>query len=43
MLEAGCLDELTDYFGEGLDWLARAGAHFGFIAANTPVVDELLR
>lgn len=43
MLNAGQLEELADYLGCGIEMLARAGAGFGFIAANTPhlVFDEL--
>jgi aspartate racemase len=36
MLDAGRLGELADYLGEGIGALVRAGANFGFIAANTP-------
>jgi aspartate racemase len=36
MLDAGRLDNLADYLGAGVDSLVRAGADFGFIAANTP-------
>src|SRR6202023_1930325 len=36
MLDAGRLDSLADYLGAGVDLLVRAGADFGFIAANTP-------
>ncbi len=36
MLDAGRLDELADYLASGIEALARAGAEFGFIAANTP-------
>ena len=36
MLDAGRLDELTDYLVTGVEALVRAGADFGFIAANTP-------
>ena len=36
MLDAGRLDELTDYLVEGVAALTRAGAGFGFLAANTP-------
>jgi aspartate racemase len=45
MLDAGRVDDLADYLAAGLDLLARAGAHFGFIAANTPhiVFDEVQR
>ena len=45
MLDAGRLDHLADYLASGVEVLARAGADFGFIAANTPhlVFDELQR
>lgn len=45
MLDAGRLDELADYLSAGVERLARAGADFGFIAANTPhlVFDEVQR
>jgi aspartate racemase len=45
MLDAGRLDELADYLAAGVERLARSGADFGFIAANTPhiVFDELQR
>jgi aspartate racemase len=45
MLDAGRLDDLTDYVSSGVDALVRAGADFGFIAANTPhlVFDEVQR
>jgi aspartate racemase len=45
MLDAGRLDELADYLSAGVEVLARAGADFGFIAANTPhlVFDEVQR
>jgi aspartate racemase len=45
LLEAARLDELADYLAAGVDALARAGADFGFIAANTPhlVFDQLER
>jgi len=36
MLDAGKLDALTDYLAEGVAALGRAGATFGFLAANTP-------
>lgn len=36
LLDAGRLDELADYLSTGVDLLARAGADFGFMAANTP-------
>src|ERR1700720_4809105 len=45
MLDAGRLDNLADYLGAAVDLLVRAGADFGFIAANTPhlVFDEVQR
>jgi aspartate racemase len=45
MLDAGRLDNLADYLSAGVDLLVRAGADFGFIAANTPhlVFDEVQR
>ncbi len=45
MLDAGRLDELADYIAAGVESLVRAGAEFGFIAANTPhlVFDEVQR
>ena len=45
MLDAGRLDDLADYLALGVETLARAGADFGFIAANTPhlLFDELQR
>jgi len=45
MLDAGRLADLVDYLAAGVDALARAGADFGFIAANTPhlVFDEVER
>jgi aspartate racemase len=45
MLDAGRLDELADYLSAGVEVLARAGADFGFMAANTPhlVFDEVQR
>lgn len=45
MLDAGRLDELADYLAAGVESLARAGADFAFIAANTPhlVFDEVQR
>jgi len=36
MLDAGRLDDLADYLASAVELLARAGADFGFIAANTP-------
>jgi aspartate racemase len=43
MIDAGRLDELTDYLATGLEMVVRAGADFGFIAANTAhlVFDEV--
>jgi hypothetical protein len=43
MLDAGLLDDLADYLAVAMEPLARAGADFGFIAANTPhlVFDEV--
>jgi aspartate racemase len=45
MLDAGRLNDLGDYLVGGVESLARAGAEFGFIAANTPhlVFDEVQR
>jgi len=45
MLNAGRLDALADCLASGLEPLVRAGADFGFMAANTPhlVFDELQR
>jgi aspartate racemase len=45
MLDAGQLGQLADYVAAGLERLVRAGADFGFIAANTPhlVFDEVQR
>jgi aspartate racemase len=45
LLEADRLDDLIDYLSTGVDSLVRAGADFGFIAANTPhlVFDEVQR
>ena len=45
MLDAGRLDDLADYLASGVEALARAGADFGCIAANTPhlVFDEVQR
>jgi len=45
MLDNGQLARLADYLAAGLEQLVRAGADFGFIAANTPhlVFDELQR
>ena len=45
MLDAGRLVDLADYLAAGVAALARAGADFGFIAANTPhlVFDEVQR
>ncbi len=36
MLDKGRLDELVDYLSEAVAVLARAGADFAFMAANTP-------
>lgn len=36
MLDAGKPGELTDYLTAGIEALARTGAEFGFMAANTP-------
>lgn len=45
MLDAGRLVDLADYLAAGVEVLARAGASFGYIAANTPhlVFDEVQR
>jgi aspartate racemase len=45
MLDARRLDELANYVSAGLELLVRAGADFGFIAANTPhlVFEEVQR
>jgi len=45
MLNAGRRDDLADYLVSGVESLQRAGAEFGFIAANTPhlVFDEVQR
>ena len=45
MLDDGRLDDLADYLAAGMETLARAGADFGLIAANTPhlVFDEVQR
>jgi aspartate racemase len=45
LLDTGKLIELADYLATGVESLARAGATFGFIAANTPhiVFDEVQR
>jgi aspartate racemase len=44
ILDAGQLNELADYITRGVDVLVRAGAAFGFIAANTPhIVFEEVR
>jgi aspartate racemase len=45
MLDAGRLGDLTDYLTAGVESLVRAGADFGFIAANTPhlVFDDVQR
>ena len=44
-LDAGRPDELANYIASGVDLVVRAGAQFGFIAANTPhlVFDEVQR
>jgi aspartate racemase len=45
MLDAGRLGDLTDYLADAVELLVRAGAEFGYIAANTPhiVFDEVQR
>jgi aspartate/glutamate racemase len=45
LLDAGRLGELADYLTTGVELLVRAGADFGFFAANTPhlVFDEVQR
>lgn len=45
MLDAGRLDELADYLSTAVEQLARAGADFACIAANTPhlVFDDVQR
>jgi aspartate racemase len=45
LLDAGRTGDLADYIAAGVESLARAGADFGFIAANTPhlVFDEVQR
>lgn len=45
LLDAGQLNDLADYVASAVEALARAGADFGFIAANTPhlVFDEVQR
>jgi aspartate racemase len=45
MLDAGGLNELAEYLISAVEALARAGADFGFMAANTPhlVFDEVQR
>lgn len=45
MLDSGRVDDLADYIAGGVEVLVRAGADFGFIAANTPhiVFDEVQR
>src|ERR1700752_5291828 len=45
LLNAGRLDDLADYVSEGMESLAKAGADFAFIAANTPhiVFDQVQR
>src|SRR5216684_1354202 len=44
-MEASELDAVTDYLANEIEKLARAGADFGALAANTPhiVFDELRR
>ena len=36
MLDASQLDELAEYLSAGIEVLARAGADFGLMAANSP-------
>ncbi len=45
LLNGARLDDLTDYLTAGVELLTRAGADFGFIAANTPhiVFEEVQR
>jgi aspartate racemase len=45
LLDAGRLGDLAEYLAAGVELLVRAGADFGFIAANTPhlVFDEVQR
>ena len=45
MVAAGELSELTDYLSDEVLRLAKAGAHFGLIASNTPhiVFDRVVR
>src|SRR5215470_1114706 len=45
MLDAGELQKLIDYLAPEIERLARAGADFAFLSANTPhiVFDELQR
>jgi len=45
LLNSARLGDLTDYLTAGVELLARAGAHFGFMAANTPhiVFEEVQR
>jgi aspartate racemase len=45
LLNAGRLEELTDYIAQGVEALVRAGAEIGCIAANTPhlVFDKVER
>ena len=45
ILDAGRLADLANYVADGVDLLVRAGAQFGFIAANTPhiVFEEVQR
>jgi aspartate racemase len=45
MLDTGRLDDLADYLAGAVESLTRAGADFGFMAANTPhlVFDDVQR
>ncbi len=45
LVDSGRLAELEDYLAEGVESLARAGATFGFLSANTPhiVFDQVQR
>lgn len=45
MLDGGRLNDLADYLADAVESLVRAGADFGFMAANTPhlVFDEVQR
>ena len=45
LVDSGRLAELADYLSDGVERLARAGADFAFMAANTPhlVFDEVQR